>query len=312
VTSVPTAHPVRSADRLDPAATVAVLALAGAAGAADGVHPLSEHVLLDLRGGGRASAVHLTIDHDGEAAAYAYVDLDAAAAELVVHPAHRRRGLGRALVVAALAATDAVKIWAHGDHPGARALAARIGLDRGRVLWQMRRSLFAGLPDVPLPDGVTLRAFRPGDDDEAWLGVNARAFATHPEQGKWTIDDLRARQAEPWFDPAGFLLAVDAEDRLLGFHWTKVHPAEPRTATADEQPPIGEVYVLGVDPGGHRRGLGAALTVAGLRHLRGLGLSDCLLYVDESNAGAVALYKRLGFDIWSTDVMYERTTPACT
>jgi mycothiol synthase len=310
VTTAPAAHPpVRSAGRLGPAETAEVLALAGAAGAVDGVHPLSEHVLLHLRGGGDAAAVHLMVSVDDRLAGYAYLDPDGPAAELVVHPKFRRRGFGRALVTAALdAGGSALRIWAHGDHPGARALADELGLARGRVLWQMRRSLFAALPEVPLPDGVVLRTFRPGIDDEAWLAVNARAFATHPEQGKWTLTDLRMRLAEPWFDPAGFLLAVDpADDRLLGFHWTKVHPAEPRTDAAEAQAPIGEVYVLGVDPGGPRRGLGAALTVAGLRHLRGLGLSDCLLYVDDSNPGAVALYKRLDFAIWSTDVMYEPT-----
>ncbi len=303
----PAAPPVRSADRLDAAATTEVLALAAAAAAADGVHPLSEHVLLHLRGAG-AGGVHLTVGGVDGLVGYAQLDLSGPSAELVVHPAHRRRGYGRALVEAVVAAAGPagpLRVWAHGDHPGARALAERLGFDRVRVLWQMRRSLFAALPEVPLPPGVALRPFRPGADDEAWLAVNARAFATHPEQGRWTLDDLRLRQAEPWFDPAGFLLAVDpADDRLLGFHWTKVHPAEPRTDSAEEQPPIGEVYVLGVDPGGHRRGLGAALTVAGLRHLRGLGLADCLLYVDESNSGAVALYERLGFTIWSTDVMY--------
>jgi mycothiol synthase len=307
VTPAPAAPEVRAAHRLTPADTAGVLSLAAAAAATDGVHPLSEHVLLHLRSGGTSAAVHLTVVVGAEIAGYAQVGADGAA-ELVVHPARRRQGLGRALLAAvAEAAGGPLRVWAHGDHPGALALAEKLGFDRVRVLWQMRRSLFAALPDVPLPDGVALRAFRPGADDEAWLGVNARAFATHPEQGKWTIDDLRLRQGEPWFDPAGFLLAVDADDRLLGFHWTKVHPAEPRTDAAAEQPPIGEVYVLGVDPGGHRRGLGASLTVAGLRHLRGLGLSDCLLYVDESNAGAVALYRRLGFEIWSTDVMYEST-----
>jgi mycothiol synthase len=104
------------------------------------------------------------------------------------------------------------------------------------------------------------------------------------------------REAEPWFDPAGFLLAVDIEDALLGFHWTKVHPDA-----------IGEVYVLGVDPGGHRRGLGSALTVAGLEHLAGKGLKTVMLYADESNATAVRLYRRLGFEVWSADVSYQKT-----
>jgi mycothiol synthase len=185
-------------------------------------------------------------------------------------------------------------VWAHGDHPGAAALAERRGLLRDRVLWQFRRTL-AGVPDVPLPAGVSVRAFRPGADDAAWLDLNARAFAGHPEQGRWTAADLATRMAEPWFDAAGFLLAVDDGGKLVGFHWTKVHPDG-----------LGEVYVLGVDPGGHRRGLGAALTVAGLRHLAGEGLHTVLLYVDESNTAAVALYRRLGFSAYATDVMYAR------
>ena len=145
-----------------------------------------------------------------------------------------------------------------------------------------------------------MRDFRPGHDEQAWLAVNARAFAHHPEQGRWTERDLALREAEPWFDPAGFLLAVDIEDTLLGFHWTKVHEA---TAT---DPALGEIYVLGVDPGGHRRGLGSALSVAGLHHLRAKGLTTAMLYVDEDNTAAVGLYRHLGFAVHTTDVMYQR------
>ncbi|GAB3071434.1 mycothiol synthase [Micromonospora schwarzwaldensis] len=301
----PTGRGVTSTDRLTTAEVADVLALARAAGDADGADPLDEHVLLRLRDP-EAPAVHLTARAaDGSLTGYAHLDTTAPAegvgVELVVHPAHRRRGTGRALARGVLAAaTGPLRAWAHGDHPSAAALAVDLGFTRARVLWQLRRPLTGAVPAPVLPEGVELRAFRPGEDDESWLAVNNAAFAQHPEQGRWTLDDLRVRLAEPWFDPAGFLLAVDsATGRLLGFHWTKVHE-RPGSAR------IGEVYVLGVDPSVHRGGLGRALTAAGLAHLRDRrGLDRVMLYVDESNAGAVSLYERTGFARWSAHVNYQ-------
>ncbi|AEV88850.1 mycothiol acetyltransferase [Actinoplanes sp. SE50] len=273
--------------RLPAAEIDAVLALTEAAG-----YPLSEDVELRLRnGGGDHLLAHAA---DGSLAGYAF--LEDGAGELVVHPAHRRQGHGSRLLDAA--GPGELRFWAHGDDPAARAFAERRGFLRDRVLWQMRRSLLEPLPDIPLPAGVTVRGFRPGSDEQAWLEVNARAFAHHPEQGRWTLDDLLLREGEPWFDPAGFLLAVDVTDRLLGFHWTKVH--------TDTDPPLGEIYVLGVDPAGHRRGLGAALSVAGLKHLAGRGLEVSNLYVDESNTAAVRLYRYLGFEVHHADINYRR------
>ena len=299
-----------------------VLALAQAAGDTDGAYPLSEHVVLHLRHGGDAPAVHLLArDHDGALAGYAHLDttdeVEGAAAELVVHPLHRRHGLGRALVRAAMDITDQtapggrLRLWAHGDHPSAGALALGLGFTRARVLLQMRRSLFAPLVEPRLPEGISLRPFRPGEDDEAWVSLNARAFADHPDQGRWTLRDLRVRMAEPWFDPAGFLLTEDEQARLLGFHWTKVH-GDRGHHEGHQHEPIGEVYVLGVAPEAHGTGLGSALTTAGLRYLRGRGLDQAMLYVDESNVRAVALYTRLGFARWSTDVSYLRVVHPVT
>jgi mycothiol synthase len=302
-------------DHLGPADVRDVLVLANAAGDTDGAFPLSEHVMLHIRQGGEAPAVHLMIrDPDGSLAGYAHVDttdeVEGPSAELVVHPLRRRHGLGRALVGAALDAAreadprDRLRLWAHGDHPSAGALALGMGFERSRVLWQMRRSLYAPMPELRLPAGISLRTFRPGVDDQAWVQVNNRAFADHPDQGRWTLADLRVRMAEPWFDPAGFLLAVDPAGRILGFHWTKVHGGRRESEGGHQHDPIGEVYVLGVDPDAHGLGLGTSLTVAGLRHLRTRDLDQAMLYVDESNQAAVRLYSRLGFARWTTDVSY--------
>lgn len=268
--------------------------LAAAAESADGVAPLSEPVLIDLAAGaGRGFAAR----RDGVLVGYAHLGQDGAG-ELVVHPGSRRQGVG-GLLLDRLEAAGVGPVWAHGRRPAALAFAAHRGYTATRTLWQLRRPLTGDLPDEPLPPGITLRAFEPGRDEDAWLGVNARAFAEHAEQGTWTPRDLRAREAEPWFDPAGFLLAEHPDGSLAGFHWTKVHPGPP---------PIGEVYVLGVDPSARGLRLGPALTVAGLRHLRDdRGVASVLLYVDDDNPRAVHLYHKLGFTEWDADAQFRRT-----
>ncbi|MBP2705012.1 mycothiol synthase [Microbispora sp. RL4-1S] len=288
-------------DRLSDTDVAAVLAVADAATDADGVRPLNEQAMLHLRHGGGPGVRALVLRDDGAAVGFAQLgaSADGPSGELVIHPGYRRRGLGRRLLEAVLEESGGhVRLWAHGDHPGAAGLARALGLDRARALWRMRRPLTDPLPAAPLPGGVRLRAFEPGRDEEAWLTLNALAFATHPEQGAWTIDDLKQREREPWFDSAGFLLAVRG-DALAGFHWTKVHEGEAGG-------PIGEVYVVGVAPGERGSGLGRALTLAGLAHLRSRGLAQVMLYVDEENTPAIRLYESLGFTHWDTDVMYRR------
>jgi mycothiol synthase len=325
----PAPQDVEVVDRLRPADVDAVRALVEAVQTADGTPPLSDHVLLHLPQGGDDGVRHLLVrpsaagDSDSGLVGYAHLDVTdevaGASAELAVHPRRRGRGTGRALVTRLLeqAPDDRLRLWAHGQHPAAGALATGLGFTPGRVLWQLRRSLTEPLPEVRLPEGITLRTFRVGEDEPAWTALNNRAFADHPDQGGWGVEEVRLREQEPWFDASGFFLAERATPAgpvLVGFHWTKVHgqagaPSDrPDAAGADGHAhgPIGEVYVVGVDPAEQGRGLGPALTLVGLHSLRERGLAEAMLYVDASNTAAVKVYERLGFTRHATDVCYSR------
>lgn len=291
--------------------SAAVLDLVRRAAEKDGVSPLSEHVMLHLRYGGDPRARNIVLWQDGKLAGYAHLDptdpVEGPAGEMVIDPAVRQQGLGLALGTALVAeAGDRLRLWAHGDLPAAARLAAAAGFARSRALWQMRRSLQARLDEPQLADGVSVRSFRVGEDEDAWVHLNHLAFSRHPEQGGWTRADLEMREREPWFDPDGFFLAekhglTGKYGQLVGFHWTKIHAHDEHGHDA-----IGEVYVVGVDPSAQGLGLGRALTLIGLGYLRGRGLSQVMLYVDEANTPAIRLYESLGFTHWDTDVMFSR------
>ncbi|WP_404352260.1 mycothiol synthase [Phycicoccus jejuensis] len=262
---------------------------------ADGVGAVSEAFRLAV-GPARDGVVHLVRADGDEVVGYAQVasaGTDDAVAELVVDPAHRRSGHGRALLDAALV-EGARSVWAHGDLPAAGALATSAGLERTRELFRMARPLTSDDAAHPeLPDGYTARAFEPGRDDEAWVALNAAAFASHPEQGQLTVADLHERMEQDWFDAAGFIL-VERDGRVVAFHWTKVEPGSTS----------GEVYVVGVDPAEQGHGLGGPLTRLGTAHLARRGLAEVELYVDGDNTAARRTYARLGFEDAAVDVQY--------
>jgi mycothiol synthase len=275
----------------------------------DGVSALSGHVL-DAVTHGAADLVTISGDAGGLVGVAAAFGDDPA--EVLVDPAIRRRGHGTVLLRAAVDRQGAV--WAYGDLPAAKALAGRLGLVRGRVLLQMRRTAPGRVPPLTLPAGVRIRTFVPGQDEAAFLAVNARAFAWHPEQGRLDLAGLRADMAQEWFDPAGFFLAVTSDgadarpgqDTVVGFHWTKIHSADPSPDPGGHGGPVGEIYVLGVDPQSGVRGLGGPLTAVGLDYLTARGMDTVMLYVEGDNHRAIALYERFGFRTFLTNAVYAR------
>ncbi|WP_343287283.1 mycothiol synthase [Gordonia sp. SID5947] len=290
-------------DRLTPETADFARGLVRSATDADGVAPLSEQSVTAIESGSEQGVRHL-VSTAGYANVIAGRSGEPAMIEAVVDPTRRRQGYGRSLLAAAfdvareITADPAPRVWAHGDLPGAVALAASIGLARRRELMQLRRPLPpAGdaLPPLEIDDQTVLRTYAGAADDAEILRVNNAAFDWHPEQGGWTQAQITERVRSDWFDAKGLFLASDAgdPDRLLGFHWTKVH-----------DPSLGEVYIVGVDPAAQGRGLGRLLTLAGLHHLAALGIGEVELYVEGDNAAALHTYERLGFTRYAIDVAY--------
>ena len=274
---------------------------------ADGHRPLGEHKWLDLVHGGRTGFAGFVARDGSRGPLVGYAQLSRGhktwGLEVVVRPDHRgpEHTVGTDLLRGAIGEISNlggghVHLWVPKPTPETDAMADEAGLARGRDLFQMRRPL----PVDPAArgnaeHGVDTRPFVPGVDEAAWLAVNNRAFAEHPEQGDWSLDTLLEREAEPWFDPDGFLLH-ERDGRLVASCWTKVHH--------DHEPPLGEIYVISVDPGAQGTGLGRALVLAGLDHLATKGLTLAMLYVDSANESAVGLYRALGFTVDHVDRAY--------
>jgi mycothiol synthase len=271
-------------------------ALIARARAADGQPPFSDQSLVDLRTGAREL---IAINHDAAAL------LSPGEAEFVVDPDARGRGLGTAMLEGLLAGSPGeLLIWAHGDHPAARALAQSHSLEAIRELLHLRLDLSSRAISVdvdaptspatstsPSESSSTIDTFRLGHDEDEWLELNARAFAHHPEQGRVTRADLNELLGEDWFSADDFLLARE-NGRIIGYCWLKVD--------ADG----GEFYVVGIDPDSQGTGLGRRLTEAGLERMRQRGVTSAHLYVEGDNVAAVRLYRSLGFEDDSVDVQY--------
>jgi len=289
--------------RPDPSVIDAIGALLADLTVPGGPEPLSEQKHLDLAGlpGRRFTALLLPRRSGATPAGYAHLHPDPGGGtepayhlEVVVDPGSpgpddaARVLLDGALAEVARAGGGTVTYWVPAATPADEDRAAASGFAPDRSLLQMRCALplAAGGPSGTRAAGATIRAFEPGRDEDAWLRVNNRAFAGHPEQGGWTMATILERERAPWFDPQGFRL-LEVDGRLAGSCWTKVH--------REAHPPEGEIYVIAVDPEFSGHGFGRTLAVDGLDHLARSGLTVGMLYVDGANDPAVGLYRSLGF-----------------
>ncbi len=299
---------IETVTRVDQTLSAAVDALIQDATAFDGVPPVGEHKYLKLHHG--ADAVRALLIWEGsQLAGYAQLLLNGeeATVEIVVRPSARRRGLGRQLlsaadVLARGAGARMLKLWAYGALPASEAIATGLGVAPSRSLLQLERAL-DNLPSTVLPAGYAIRTFDPARDRHAWLKLHNEVFADHPENGTWSLADLEARLRQPWFSAGDFLVA-ERSGVMVGFNWLK------RVPEAPPDQPEGEIYVIGVGDSERGRGLGRALALLGLHHLRAEGMVACTLFVEADNAPALGLYGALGFTTRHTHRCYTVPLPA--
>lgn len=259
--------------------------------AATGPADALARLVLARTDGKLVGAAFLSPAHDGSTVLHAVADPDVPDG-VVVTPLLE-------LAASEAPADSTLHLWAMEAGPADDARAADLGFVPERDLLQMRVPLPLRDEVVAATRPLVTRPFHPGRDEETWVDVNNRAFAGHPEQGDWTVGELRTRMEAEWVDLDGFLLADDPDGPgLIGSCWTKVH--------RDRTPVLGEIYVISVDPRHHGQGWGRSLTVAGLQWMASRGITVGMLYTDASNVSAVALYRSLGFAVDHVDRSYRR------
>jgi mycothiol synthase len=289
-------------DLEDPRAAAEFYRVADAALDVDGYDPFNEQARLDVAAGRRTPIVATAWSQDQHGRAVGAAILGRGELDLVIDPVFRGKGFGAAAIRGLLPnAPGEVTAWSHGDHPAAHVLAPRFDFVAARTLLQLRLEGIAEADaDTGAGGGESFPTFQMGTDEAEWVELNSRIFAFHPEQGSVTIDDLRDREAEEWFEASDFLIARDDEGRMIGYNWLKVEQGNPD----------GEIYVVGVDSEAAGRGLGRRLMRAGLARLRERGCTVATLYVEADNDPAVRLYRSLGFLEHTVDVQYRREASA--
>jgi len=216
--------------------------------------------------------------------------LDAAIADLLV-----AEGEARARAQAAPGAV--LRGFASPKDPTAGALA-RAGLEPIRSSFQMRIELAREIARPEWPEGVVVRAFRPGEDERVYE-AHQESFEDHWDYRRTPMDEWRRWLREtPRFDPELWFVAEEGDEiagvALCAWHWSG-------------DPQFGWVHVLGVRRPWRRRGLGLALLLHAFADFKARGATRVGLGVDaENTTGAVRLYERAGMTVARRNDTYQK------
>lgn len=253
-------------------------------------------LILAFDADGRLLAASAALFHP-DRRSVAQVHLDGA-----VHPDHRRRGIGTAVLawsyaraLQQLASVDApidgkVVLYAEEHKQDAAAIAERLGLRTDRWFTTMHRDLRDPVPERTAPAGTELVRYAPPYALDA-LAARNDAFRDH--WGSLPRDEATWRTFVdgPFLRPDLSTLLVE-DGRIVAFCLASVNE--------DDWEALGvpNTYLDLIGVVRDRRGRGYAPTViaATLAAARNAGLRTAVLDVDTASpTGALGLYERLGF-----------------
>ncbi|MGY2082818.1 GNAT family N-acetyltransferase [Blastococcus sp. SYSU DS0539] len=233
-----------------------------------------------------------------------------------VHPEHRGRGIGSALLDWELARAVEVHAERHPEAPArlvARALGtqpelerllARRGLAAERWFHSMERQL-TGLPEPQPVPGVQLVPFTSDRDEEVRQAHNA-AFTEHHGSSERDAASWQALfTGQRAFRPDLSVLAL-ADGAVCGYVLAYVYESDTR-ARGYREVVLGQIGVL---PAARGRGIAPAAILESLRRAAAEGCRTSGLDVDSENVtGALRLYERLGFETVRTRVAWSVARP---
>ena len=280
----------------------------------DGAPPIAEHTLLHLRHGGDKKDSHLVIYEDNDLGkkviGYAHLDqtdlVAGPSVELIVDPYYRNQDVAKELLTKAIEVCGVrLRLWVHNQTDDTHLLTHYSNFEKIRSVLQMSKEQGEVITLPALDPTIIIRSYLPGIDDTAWLDLNNTVFKDHPEQGNWSLKDLKTRINEEWFDQTGFFSA-ELNQKMIGSAWCKIHGdhTHDHAGGKHNHPAIGELYITAIDQRFRGQQIGKALTITVLNYLKYRGLASVMLYVDEENLAAVSLYKSLGFEQSGKDLMY--------